>query len=104
MPTPDGMPPPFQPFRADPSKSDRENGLAFLEWISEGIYRAVAVGEANHRALRFVIQRQAAGVSRNGRRPRAPVASIQDVLYEAGRFAVQNREFLRGFLTNFFRP
>jgi hypothetical protein len=99
-PTP---PPPFQPYRADPNADSKQNLVGFLEWVADGIYRVHQISEANLRYSRALYEHEARKSAAAGhvQPPHTPYTA-QQVLFDLGKVAVQNRaafgKFLRGFI------
>lgn len=99
MPNP--TPPPFQPYRANPDADAKQNLVGFLEWVADGIYRVHQLSDANYRYTRALYEHEAKKSAAAGQaRPVNPI-SPQQILFDLGRIAVQNRHAFGKFLSGF---
>jgi hypothetical protein len=112
---PQAPPPTFRPFRMDPNQDPKENAHAFIDWVTEGIFRIHALSEANYRysvAIHEALSRRVAPPVRGRRNgpavrvvapppPQGP--DLAQVLFQVSKAAVEHRETLRRFIGGFFR-
>lgn len=100
---PPHAPPPFRPYRADPNADAKQNLVGFLEWVSDGIWRIHALSEANYRYSRATYDAVSRTQGAHPPQHPAPGFNGQDILFNLGRLAVENRAaFAKFFRKGFF--
>lgn len=102
MPSP-APPPPFQPYRANPDADAKQNLVGFLEWVADGIYRIHQISDANYRYTRALYEHEAKKASIPGQAKIGPTFSAQQLLFDLGKIAAQNRHAFTSFLKGFIK-
>lgn len=102
MPNPT-TPPPFQPYRANPDADTKQNLVGFLEWVADGIWRIHQLSDANYRYSRAMYEHEARKSAAAGQAFQPTRAfTPQQVLFDLGKIAMENRaafaKFLKGFI------
>lgn len=102
MPNP-AVPPPFQPYRANPDVDAKQNLVGFLEWVADGIYRIHQLSDASYRYTRAMYEHEARKAAVAGQSRPAASVSTQQVLFDLGKIAIQNRHAFASFLKGFIK-
>lgn len=82
------VPPPFKPFSPSPNATPQETGMAFVEWVADGIFRIHELNRATYGYTRAMYEHKVAQAKQGvGAPQQAPPAA--DILYSLGRVAVR---------------